>query len=158
VKFSSRSQYAITAMLELSIQPDSSSVTLHEIARQQNISLSYLEQLFASLRKNGLVKGRRGPGGGYTLARSPDQISIADIITAVDQADTNFEANTGVEDTGNVTSDLLWQHLSNKIRTYLSSINLEQFVHIANNANNVSNALQTPSSMQSGVDLSRKIG
>jgi len=125
MKLSSRSQYAITAMLELALHQSNRPVTLFDISQQQKISLSYLEQLFARLRKQSLVKGRRGPGGGYILARDPDDISIAEIITAVD--DTPAETDQVSDDSG-ISSDVLWHNLSSQIFNYLGEIKLSQFL------------------------------
>jgi Rrf2 family iron-sulfur cluster assembly transcriptional regulator len=125
MKLSSRSQYAITAMLELALHDNHSPVTLFDISRQQKISLSYLEQLFANLRKHKLVRGRRGPGGGYVLARSPEEIAIADIIAAVD-GDKLFTQHP--DDAENLSSEQLWQDLSAQIYDYLRGIKLSQFV------------------------------
>jgi len=125
MKLSSRSQYAITAMLELALHQSNRPVTLFDISQQQKISLSYLEQLFARLRKQSLVKGRRGPGGGYVLARDPDDISIAEIISAVDDIPTESGQNSA--ETG-VSSDLLWHNLSSQIFSYLGEIKLSQFL------------------------------
>ena len=82
MRLTTKGRYAVTAMLDLAINQNTKPVTLHDIASNQEISLSYLEQLFARLRKSGLVKGTRGPGGGYRLAREPGEISIADIVTS----------------------------------------------------------------------------
>lgn len=125
MKLSSRSQYAITAMLELALHEATRPVTLFDISQKQKISLSYLEQLFARLRSKQLVRGRRGPGGGYVLARNPDDISIADIVAAVDEIPTEVDVNAGSED---VSSDALWNNLSCQIFNYLGQIKLSQFL------------------------------
>ena len=128
MKLSSRSQYAITAMLELALHDNQSPVTLFDISTKQKISLSYLEQLFASLRKHKLVRGRRGPGGGYVLARTPDDIAIADIIAAVD---TEKSSSATELEKGNLSSEKLWNDLSAQIYDYLRGIKLSQFVNNA---------------------------
>lgn len=125
MKLSSRSQYAITAMLELALHENQSPVTLFDISSKQKISLSYLEQLFANLRKHKLVRGRRGPGGGYVLARNPDDIAIADIIAAVD----NEKPAHHAEGSEGLSSEKLWNDLSAQIHDYLRGIKLSQFVH-----------------------------
>ena len=126
MKLSSRSQYAITAMLEIALHDNQSPVTLFDISSKQKISLSYLEQLFANLRKHKLVRGRRGPGGGYVLARDPDDIAIADIIAAVD---TEKPVSLVGQETGNgPSSEKLWNDLSAQIYDYLRGIKLSQFV------------------------------
>ena len=88
MKLSSKGQYAIQAMLKLAIF-SRTPVTLNEISSSQSISISYLEQLFSMLRKSGLVEGVRGPGGGYVLSKSPNLISIADIVSAVEDSTSN---------------------------------------------------------------------
>ena len=128
MKISTRSQYAITAILELALKQDKKSVTLLEIAKMENISLSYLEQLFTQLRQHGLVKGRRGPGGGYTLARDPSEITIAEIVTAVD----NKTKAVNISDTNEITSGHLWQHLSQKLRSFMSHITVAEIMDVSN--------------------------
>jgi len=85
MRLSTKGRYAVTAMLDLALQGGEGPVTLAEISETQGISLSYLEQLFACLRGKNLVRGVRGPGGGYYLGRTAENISIADIICAVDE-------------------------------------------------------------------------
>ncbi|HAS52295.1 MAG TPA: Fe-S cluster assembly transcriptional regulator IscR, partial [Gammaproteobacteria bacterium] len=85
MKLSTKGRYAVTAMMHLAIHDRNGPVTLAEISQCQGISLSYLEQLFSKLRRRGLVEGVRGPGGGYRLALIPDQVTIADIVSAVDE-------------------------------------------------------------------------
>lgn len=85
MKLSTKGRYAVMAMVDLASHSDGSPVALADIAERQEISLSYLEQLFGKLRKGGLVKSVRGPGGGYLLARSVGQLRISDIILAVDE-------------------------------------------------------------------------
>ncbi len=126
MRLTTKGRYAVTAMLDLAFHSQNKPVTLTDIATRQTISLSYLEQLFARLRKAGMVKGVRGPGGGYRLSRPADEISIADIITAVDeQVDSTKCGGTG--DCQNnlpcLTHDL-WMGLSEQIRQYLQGISL----------------------------------
>ncbi|MDH5614727.1 MAG: Rrf2 family transcriptional regulator, partial [Gammaproteobacteria bacterium] len=82
MRLASRSQYAITAMLELALSEDTDPIPLLELSHKLNISLSYMEQLFARLRQHGLVKARRGPGGGYKLSRPLREIMVSDIVCA----------------------------------------------------------------------------
>jgi Rrf2 family iron-sulfur cluster assembly transcriptional regulator len=117
-------------MMDLAIHNNVRPVTLAEISKCQGISLSYLEQLFAKLRKNALVEGVRGPGGGYRLARSADSITVADIISAVDE---KLDATrcSGRENCLNGRRCLtheLWSELSDQIFTFLQGITLAQFV------------------------------
>ena len=84
MKLTTKGRFAVTALLDLAMQP-SNPVALADISRRQDISLSYLEQLFAKLRRGEIVDSVRGPGGGYCLAKDAEQISLADIILAVDE-------------------------------------------------------------------------
>lgn len=142
MKLSSRSQYAITAMLELALHAHKAPVTLFDISQQQKISLSYLEQLFANLRKHKLVRGRRGPGGGYVLARSPEDIAIADIITAVDGDKVSNHLDSTAD---NASSEKLWHDLSAQIHDYLRGIKLSQFIHTTGSGTNGSGNLEEKS-------------
>ncbi|MFP4079752.1 MAG: Rrf2 family transcriptional regulator, partial [Ectothiorhodospira sp.] len=85
MRLTTKGRYAVTAMLDLALHNDQGPISLADISNRQGISLSYLEQLFARLRKRGLVLSTRGPGGGYTLSRPPGEVAIADVITAVDE-------------------------------------------------------------------------
>ena len=85
MRLTTKGRYAVTAILDLALHDADAPITLSEISERQGLSLSYLEQLFASLRKRGLVSSVRGPGGGYRLARPASQISVADVITAVNE-------------------------------------------------------------------------
>jgi len=136
MRLTTKGRYAVTAMLDLALHADQGPVSLAEIAERQEISLSYLEQLFARLRKQKLVSSTRGPGGGYRLGRDARQIDIAGVITAVDERiDT-----TACGGLGNCNGDRrcithqLWQDLSNSIHDYLSSITLQELVERARRA------------------------
>lgn len=129
MKLSTKGRYAITAMMELALRHKQGPVTLADISVEQSISVSYLEQLFAQLRKHGLVTGLRGPGGGYCLRRPASEISIAEILRAVDEslesvAQTGTAAQTDVHARGE--SLLLWDQLSHQIYDYLDGISLAQ--------------------------------
>lgn len=126
MKLTTKGRYAVTAMLDLAIHYEDGAVTLAEIAGRQGISLSYLEQLFARLRRNGLVDSVRGPGGGYTLAMAPDKISVAQIIIAINE---NIDATRcgGKENCHGEERCLthyLWESLSNRIYEFLNAISL----------------------------------
>lgn len=130
MKLSTRGRYAVTAMFDIALHHDKGPVSLAEIARRQGISLSYLEQLFASLRDQGLVKSTRGPGGGYSLAVDSAKIAIADVIDAVDESLDTTRCGGSGDCQGHqrcLTHDL-WENLSNQIRSYLSGISLAQAV------------------------------
>ncbi|MEQ1620099.1 MAG: Fe-S cluster assembly transcriptional regulator IscR [Methylococcales bacterium] len=126
MRLTTKGRYAVTAMLDLAFHSQIKPVTLTEIATRQTISLSYLEQLFARLRRAGMVKGVRGPGGGYTLSQKTNEINIADIIAAVDEpidsTKCGGEANCQKHQAC-LTHDL-WVGLSEQIKDYLKSITL----------------------------------
>ena len=117
-------------MLDLAIHQSRRPVTLQDIATNQEISLSYLEQLFARLRRANLVKGTRGPGGGYRLAKEMDQISVAAIITAVDEKVdvTRCGGKTDCQDGERCLTHELWSSLSGKIYEFLDDISLGNLV------------------------------
>jgi len=153
MRLTTKGRYAVTAMLDLAINHDSESVTLRNIAEKQKISLSYLEQLFAKLRKHDLVKGMRGPGGGYRLARSADEISIADIIVAVDEP-MEFTDCNGLENCKGgerCLSHHLWVQLTDQLEGFLSNIYLgglmrdsEQSIAEHKNSPNTSQKVTVP--------------
>jgi Rrf2 family transcriptional regulator, iron-sulfur cluster assembly transcription factor len=129
VRLSTKGRYAVMAMVDLAQHGDGAPVALAEIAERQEISLSYLEQLFAMLRKGGLVKSVRGPGGGYLLGRQRGDIRIADVILAVDEPIRATRCTPGapIGCRGNRTRCLthdLWEELGNHIHRYLSSVSL----------------------------------
>ena len=127
MNLTAKSRYAVTAMLDLATQKKEKPVSLSDISQRQEISLSYLEQLFAKLRKNGLVTSIKGPGGGYVLARSADTVSVADIVDSVDEnVDVTRCSGKGHCQKGAVClTHQLWSEFSEEIRNYLSGINLE---------------------------------
>jgi Rrf2 family iron-sulfur cluster assembly transcriptional regulator len=130
MRLTTKGRYAVTAMLDLAFHSEKKPVTLTEIATRQTISLSYLEQLFARLRKAGMVKGVRGPGGGYKLSRVATEINIADIITAVDEPidATNCEGKGDCQDGQPCLTHDLWMGLSDQIRNYLKGISLGELL------------------------------
>lgn len=130
MRLTTKGRYAVTAMLDLALQEGKRPVTLQDIAANQEISLSYLEQLFARLRAAGLVKGMRGPGGGYRLARDMDKISIAAVIGAVDEtADmTRCAGEANCLDGEKCLTHELWMELSEKIYEFLNAITLGELV------------------------------
>lgn len=126
MKLTTKGRYAVTAMLDLALHNGNGPVTLNDIAGRQKLSLSYLEQLFARLRRNGLVTSTRGPGGGYSLSRDAEEIAIADVISAVDEKVDSTQCG-GTSDCQNqkkcLTHDL-WCDLSNQIKQFLTGISL----------------------------------
>lgn len=128
MRLSTKGRYAITAMLDLALNArDGHKVTLADISEFQGISLSYLEQLFAKLRQAKLVQGTRGPGGGYRLARPANEISITDIVIAVDDKfDQGLPLNQ-IEIRHQKTQEL-WDTLSNQIQEFLDGVTLGSLV------------------------------
>lgn len=126
MRLTTKGRYAVTAMLDLALHDGPQPVTLQDIAVNQEISLSYLEQLFARLRKSGLVQGTRGPGGGYRLVQDPKDVSIAGIISAVDEkADlTRCGGKSDCHQGQECLTHELWTELSEKIYQFLDEISL----------------------------------
>lgn len=134
MRLSTKGRYAVMAMADLaSRQRGTEPVSLGEIAESQGISLSYLEQLFAKLRKGGLVVSVRGPGGGYRLSRPADELRVGDVILAVDEPITTTRCKPGspIGCTGTaarcITHDL-WEELGRQIHVFLSSVTLADVV------------------------------
>ncbi|GAW87280.1 Rrf2 family transcriptional regulator, iron-sulfur cluster assembly transcription factor [Bathymodiolus platifrons methanotrophic gill symbiont] len=130
MRLTTKGRYAVTAMLDLAFHSRVKPVTLTEIATRQTISLSYLEQLFSRLRRANMVIGVRGPGGGYKLSRGAEEISISDIILAVDeQVDlTNCEQKSNCQNGQPCLTHDLWMGLSDTVRNYLDGITLKQLL------------------------------
>ena len=131
MRLSTKSRYAITAMLDLALNGREGPVTLADISENQNISLSYLEQLFASLRAKQLVRGVRGPGGGYFLGRDAAKISIADIVCAVDEWVEYTRSPAYLSKTPealNSSTRGLWEDLSQQLFGFLEDITLASLV------------------------------
>ena len=129
MKLGTRGRYAVMAMVDLAQHSNGGPVSLTEIAQRQQISLSYLEQLFAKLRRSGLVASVRGPGGGYRLAHARDETRISDIILAVDEPLHAVRCSPGTAsgcrgDRSRCLTHDLWEELSNQIHLYLSSVSL----------------------------------
>ena len=145
MRLTTKGRYAVTAMLDLALHHGQGPITLSDISLRQGISLSYLEQLFARLRKQGLVSSARGPGGGYQLGKKAEAISVADVIAAVDE---NVDATRcgGLKNCQSeqrcLTHDL-WEDLSQQIYDFLSRITLSQLVE--------RNSVRTVSARQDGV-------
>jgi Rrf2 family iron-sulfur cluster assembly transcriptional regulator len=129
VKLSTKGRYAVMALVDLASQSDGRPVALADIAERQEISLSYLEQLFAKLRRGGLVRSVRGPGGGYLLAREAGDTRISDAILAVDEPIRATRCRNGssagcrANKSRCLTHDL-WEELGNQIHVFLSSVSL----------------------------------
>ena len=130
MRLSTKGRYAVTAMLDLALNGTQGPVTLADISENQGISLSYLEQLFAALRTKGLVRGVRGPGGGYYLGRGSDEITIANIICAVDEwvEFTRCKGRQNCHDGQRCLTHSLWDDLSQQIFDFLGDITLKDLV------------------------------
>ena len=126
MRLTTKGRYAVTAMLDLSIHASKGPVNLTEISQRQAISLSYLEQLFSKLRQHHLVESTRGPGGGYSLARNAEKITMADIVSAVDFSTDSEDSNSS--EANNWMSSELWASLNEKMLAHLQSISLRQLV------------------------------
>jgi len=130
MRLTTKGRFAVTAMVDLALQQGSGPVTLAGISERQNISLSYLEQLFAKLRRHELVDSVRGPGGGYQINKSLDQVSVADVILAVDEPLDATQCG-GKEDCtieGQCMTHDLWSTLNQKMLDYLGSVTLQSLV------------------------------
>jgi Rrf2 family iron-sulfur cluster assembly transcriptional regulator len=130
MRLTTKGRFAVTAMLDLALSEVDRPVTLAGISERQEISLSYLEQLFSRLRRNGLVKSVRGPGGGYRIAKALEDISVSDIITAVDeQIDaTQCGGNENCHEERRCMTHDLWSSLNVRILEYLSGVSLAELV------------------------------
>ena len=121
MKLTTKGRYAVMAMADIALYQNGKPVSLNDISLRQNISLSYLEQLFARLRYAGLVRGTRGPGGGYRLGQNADRVSIAKIIAAVDEKSdmTRCGGKADCQQGEECLTHELWTELSEKIYQFL---------------------------------------
>ena len=130
MRLTTKGRFAVTAMIDLAMQHGTEPVTLAEISQRQKISLSYLEQLFAKLRRRALVDSMRGPGGGYSLAKDMAQVSVADIILAVDEPidATQCGGKENCQDEQKCITHDLWANLNEHILEYLGGVTLRHLV------------------------------
>ncbi len=130
MRLTTKGRFAVTAMVDLALRQNRGPVTLAAISGRQHISLSYLEQLFGKLRRASLVSSTRGPGGGYNLAQVPAGISVADIVTAVDEPldATQCGGKENCHDDKRCMTHDLWATLNEKMQEYLSSVTLADLV------------------------------
>ncbi len=130
MRLTTKGRYAVTAVLDLALHEDNGPVSLAAISERQQISLSYLEQLFAKLRRNDIVTSTRGPGGGYMLKNKVDEISVSDIILAVDESCKVVDCadSDGCHGDYQCLTHDLWQELSNEIRSFLDGITLSEIM------------------------------
>ena len=132
MRLTTKGRFAVTAMIDLALRQHNGPVTLAAISQRQQISLSYLEQLFGKLRRHELVESTRGPGGGYSLGRKAEDITVADIIVAVDEAIDATGCGGGEncmgDESGRCMTHDLWASLNAKMLEYLNSISLKSLV------------------------------
>jgi len=130
MRLTTKGRYAVTAMLDLAIHARHGPVSLNDISGRQGISLSYLEQLFAKLRRSGLVASVRGPGGGYHLSRERHLINVAEIVDAVNESmdATRCQKRGDCQDGEQCLTHHLWMDLSDQIHHFLASISLQQLI------------------------------
>lgn len=130
MRLTTKGRFAVTAMIDLAICSGDGPVTLAGISERQKISLSYLEQLFGKLRRNNLVESVRGPGGGYCMARPMQQITVADIVRAVDESfdATQCGGRENCKDDNRCMTHELWSTLNAKMYEYLTSVTLFELV------------------------------
>ena len=130
MKLTTKGRYAVTAMLDLALHANQGPVSLADISERQGISISYLEQLFAKLRKNDLVSSVRGPGGGYRLSRGSMEIFVAQVVDAVDEPVdvTRCEGQGNCQKGEPCLTHYLWEDLSQQLHQFLSAISLQSLV------------------------------
>jgi Rrf2 family iron-sulfur cluster assembly transcriptional regulator len=130
MKLTTKGRYAVTAMLDLALHGTTGPVSLAEISVRQEISLSYLEQLFSKLRRNGLVTSTRGPGGGYSVARQLSDVAVSEIIVAVNESvdATQCAGKENCHSHGRCLTHDLWEGLSAQIEDFLSSVSLQDMI------------------------------
>ena len=135
MRLTTKGRFAVTAMIDLAMRQGNGPVTLAGISQRQEISLSYLEQLFGKLRRHGVVESVRGPGGGYNLARRADDVTVADIILAVDEPLDATQCGgkenchgSGHDDASRCMTHDLWATLNAKMIDYLDSVSLKDLV------------------------------
>ncbi|NLS43560.1 Fe-S cluster assembly transcriptional regulator IscR [BEV proteobacterium] len=131
MRLTSKGRYAVTAMLDVALHSKEGPVPLADISERQGISLSYLEQLFSRLRKNGLVSSARGPGGGYLLRKNANEIAVGAVISAVDESvdATRCQGREGCQGGDRCLTHMLWRDLSDRITDFLNNITLNELVN-----------------------------
>ncbi|MBD2858274.1 Fe-S cluster assembly transcriptional regulator IscR [Spongiibacter sp. KMU-158] len=139
MRLTTKGRYAVTAMLDLALYGEQGPISLADVSSRQDISLSYLEQLFAKLRRKDLVQSVRGPGGGYRLTKPLEEIYVAEIIDAVDERvdATGCAGNADCHGGTTCLTHHLWADLSDKIHHFLSDISLASLVQ-SNNVQSIS--------------------
>lgn len=130
MKLTTRGRYAVTAMLDLALHADQGPVSLADISERQEISLSYLEQLFSRLRRHKLVQSTRGPGGGYSMSRPLSDVAVVHIVKAVDESvdATQCGGQKNCHQQGRCLTHDLWEGLSQQVEEFLSGISLQDLI------------------------------
>ena len=130
MRLTTKGRYAVTAMLDLALHGANGPVSLAAVSERQEISLSYLEQLFSKLRRSGLVVSTRGPGGGYSVARPLGRVSVSEIIGAVDQSvdATQCAGRENCHSAGRCLTHDLWEGLSEQIEEFLAGVSLQDMI------------------------------
>ncbi len=132
MRLTTKGRFAVTAMIDLALRSNNWPVALAAISQRQQISLSYLEQLFGKLRRHELVESTRGPGGGYSLGRGAGEITVADIIVAVDEpidaTGCGGKENCMGDDAGRCMTHELWASLNTRMVEFLDSVTLQKLV------------------------------
>ena len=134
MKLTAKGKYAVTALLDMAVYGQSGPITVHSIATRQGISALYLERLTGLMRAKGLLKSVKGPGGGYELARAPGEITVADIIQAIEEP-VDITTCQGLENCQNgvrCQTHFLWAELNIRIMDYLKSVTLQHLTHFPN--------------------------
>ena len=131
MKLTTRGRYAVTAMLDLALHCENGPVSLSDISDRQEISLSYLEQLFSRLRRSELVASTRGPGGGYTVAKPLQDVAVADIVLAVNESvdATQCSGQKNCHQHGRCLTHDLWESLSKQVEDFLRGISLHDLIN-----------------------------
>lgn len=152
MKLTTKGRYAVTAMLDLAFHAEVGATTLAGVSQRQGISLSYLEQLFSRLRKQGLVLSTRGPGGGYSLGKKPDEIAIADVINAVNESMDSRRCGglANCQDDKLCLTHDLWTGLNDRITDFLQGVSLGDLTR----SNNVQQVMNRQNDDMNGLKLS----
>ena len=156
MRLTSKGRYAVTAILDVALHSNIGPVPLADISERQGISLSYLEQLFSRLRKNGLVQSVRGPGGGYQLGCEAEAISVGQVINAVNESvdATRCGGNSGCQDGKQCLTHTLWSDLSLRIQEFLDDISIAELMR-KNDVKSVAHEQDLAHPKSNGASVSR---
>lgn len=159
MKLTSKGRYAVTALLDVAINSQAGPVPLADISERQDISLSYLEQLFAKLRKKNLVSSVRGPGGGYLLGKEAEKIAIGEVICAVNESidATRCNGNADCQGGERCLTHNLWQDLSDRIASFLNEITLGELMAKNDVKNVASRQSNIPSKAIDNININMQL-